>query len=95
MFFKKSKSHLLHNNMKYWEHFKFAAYHGLNCIKSGFLLLLHALIPSLFTETGSILVNKLNQSFTEHNDYLKLKSRVEAFKKMVYTSSQVLTRECR
>ena len=94
MLIKKSKEHLKDNNMGYWEHLKFASGHGARCIKAGFLLILHSLVPALFPKTGSVLVNELNKSFTEHNDYLHLKTRVEAFSRMVYTSSEAKERTC-
>lgn len=86
MIIDKSLEHLKDNNMGYWKHFKFASGHGLRCIKAGVLLMLHAIVPAFFPKTGSVLVNELNKSFTEHNDYLHLKNRVEAFSKMIYTS---------
>ena len=97
MVIKKSVEHLKENNMGYWEHLKFASGHGIRCIKAGVLLILHSIIPAFFPKTGSVLVNELNKSFTQHNDYLHLKARVEAFSKMVYVSDddKDLTRSCR
>ena len=97
MIIKKSVEHLDQNNMGYWEHLRFAASHGIRCIKAGVLLILHSIIPALFPRTGSILVNKLNKDFTEHNDYLTLKKRVEAFSEMIYTTEDLknLTKDCR
>ncbi len=101
MIIKESKTHLYKNSMGYWEHFIFASKHGLLCIKAGLLLIIHSLIPAFFAKTGSKLVNELNKSFTEHNEYLSLKTRVEAFKKIVYhyrttiEKDKDLTRECR
>ena len=82
MFIKKSVEHLNDNNMGYWEHLKFASTHGARCIKAGVLLILHSIIPALFPRTGSILVNKLNKDFTEHNEWLELKSQMEKFDNM-------------
>jgi len=82
MFIKKSVEHLNDNNMGYWEHLKFASSHGVRCIKAGVLLILHSIIPALFPRTGSILVNKLNKDFTEHNEWLELKSQMEKFDNM-------------
>lgn len=70
--------------MGYWEHFKFAAGHGFICIKAGVLLIIHALIPGILEKTGSEITNILNKVFTDQNEYLSLKTRVEAFKKIVY-----------
>ena len=80
MFIKKSVEHLNDNNMGYWEHLKFASTHGVRCIKAGVLLILHSIIPALFPKTGSILVNKLNKDFTEHNEWLELKNQMQKFK---------------
>ena len=77
---KESKEHLKENNMSYCEHLRFASGHGIRCIKAGLLLILHSMIPALFPKTGSILVNKLNQSFTDHNEWLELKQQMEKFK---------------
>ena len=82
--FKKSKQHLRENDMTYLEHFRFASGYGIQCIKAGFSLILHSIIPAYFSTTGSDLVNKLNKVFTDQNEYLSLKNRVEAFKKIVY-----------
>ena len=84
LMFKKSKLHLQENDMTYWEHFRFASGYGVQCIHHGILLILHSIIPAYFSKSGSNLVNKLNKVFTEQNEYLKLKYRVEAFKKIVY-----------
>lgn len=80
MLIKKSVEHLDQNNMGYWEHLRFAASHGIRCIKAGVLLIVHSIMPALFPKTGSILVNKLNRDFTEHNDWLQLKKQMETFK---------------
>ena len=82
--FKKSINHLEDNDMTYWEHFRFAAGYGVACIYHGLLLILHSLIPAYFDFAGGRLTNKLNEVFTDQNEYLKLKHRVEAFKKIVY-----------
>ena len=84
MFVKKSIEHLRHNDMGYVEHFKFASGHGVECIKAGLLLIIHSIIPAFFEKAGSNLTNKLNKVFTEQNEYLSLKNRVETFKKIVY-----------
>jgi len=97
MLIKNCKDHLKQNSMGYFQHLKFAASHGIRCIKAGFLLIIHSVIPALFPKTGSILVNKLNKDFTEHNDYLNLKKRVDAFSSMIYKTEDLknLTRDCR
>lgn len=70
---KKSIDHLTDNNMTYYQHFIFASGHGLCCIYAGFLLLCHSIVPGFFAKTGSALVNRLNQNFVEHNEYIKNK----------------------
>jgi len=87
MLIKRSIEHLDKNNMGYWEHLRFAASHGIRCIKAGVLLILHSIIPALFPRTGSILVNKLKKDFTEHNDWLELKNKMETFKN-IYKSNE-------
>ena len=82
MVIKKSVEHLKENNMGYWKHLRFASGHGIRCIKAGFLLILHSFIPALFPKTGSVLVNKLNKSFTDHNEWLELKAKLDAFKEL-------------
>lgn len=82
--FKKSKKHLAENDMTYLEHFRFASGYGIHCILAGLSLIFHAIIPAYFSQTGSNLTNKLNKVFTDQNEYLSLKNRVEAFKKIVY-----------
>lgn len=84
MIIKKSVEHLDQNNMGYWEHLRFAASHGIRCIKAGVLLMLHSIIPALFPRTGSMLVNKLNKDFNEHNDWLNLKTKTKAFKNIYH-----------
>lgn len=66
--------------MTYCEHMKFAFFHGLSCLKAGLFLVLHSIVPAFFPMAGSKLVNRLNKSFTEHNNYLLLKEKVEALK---------------
>ena len=87
MVIKKSVKHLKENNMGYWEHLRFASSHGIRCIKAGLLLILHSIIPAFFPKAGSILVNQLNKDFTEHNDWLELKNRMEVFKN-IYKSNE-------
>jgi hypothetical protein len=69
--FNQSIDHLKKNNMSYYRHFIFATTHGIKCIKAGIFLISHAIIPAFFAKTGSNLVNNLNKSFIDHNEYLK------------------------
>jgi hypothetical protein len=82
--FKKSKQHLRENDMTYWEHFRFASGYGFKCITAGCLLIVHSIIPAYFSKAGATITNLLNKVFTDQNEYLSLKTRVEAFKKIVY-----------
>lgn len=84
--YQKCKTHLQENNMNYIQHFIFAFSHGSRCIQAGLLLVIHGIIPALFPKAGSKLVNKLNESFTDHNEYMQLKVKMEAFKN-IYRSS--------
>jgi hypothetical protein len=70
---KKSLEHLKENKMSYTEHFVFAFFHGLKCVKAGCLLMLHSLIPSLYPRTGSKLVTRLSKSFTIHRKEIENK----------------------
>jgi hypothetical protein len=63
---KASIDHLKKNNMTYLTHLIFACGHGIKCIKAGLFLIIHSIVPGLFPKTGSNLVKKLNQSFTDH-----------------------------
>lgn len=85
MIIKKSKEHLRENNMGYFEHLKFASGHGIECIKAGILLITHSLIPAWFSKAGIKLTNKLNKSFTNGNDWLNLKKRMEIFHNVYYS----------
>lgn len=63
---KQSLEHLKDNKMTYWQHFLFAFGHGIGCLKAGLCLICHAIIPAVFPTTGSLLVEELNKSFTDH-----------------------------
>ena len=53
------KEHLKENNMTYYQHFKFALFHGFVCLIAGICLILHAFFPCVFTTAGSDLVQSL------------------------------------
>jgi hypothetical protein len=55
----RTKQHLEENNMTYYQHFKFAAFHGLVCILAGVCLVIHAFLPCIFQTAGSDLVQSL------------------------------------
>lgn len=82
MLIQQSVAHLKQNNMGYFQHMKFAIFHGLLCIFHGFQLIFHALIPAVFQTAGSKLINKLNKSFTEFNEYEKLKKQLHQFQEL-------------
>ena len=64
--FQRWKKHLSDNNMTYREHWKFAVGHGLICLETGLLLIIHGFFPCFFEHTGSFLVRKLQKSFNVH-----------------------------
>lgn len=74
-FHQKWIKHLKDNNMTYWQHLLFAGGHGVRCLKAGVLLIIHSIIPALFPKTGSHLVNRLNKSFIDHNEWIEFQSR--------------------
>jgi hypothetical protein len=61
-----SRQHLHENNMTYWQHFFFAAKHGLGCLLAGFYLICHAICPALFSTAGSDLLQRLDRVFSRH-----------------------------
>lgn len=74
MIIKNSIHHLKDNNMSYCQHLVFAAGHGLRCIKAGICLILHSIVPGILPKTGSNLVNELNKSFIDHNEWIKFQA---------------------
>ena len=63
----KIRQHLQENNMSYFQHFKFAIFHGFVCILAGMCLIALALIPSVFQTAGSDLVQSLAIVFKKRN----------------------------
>jgi hypothetical protein len=61
---RKSYEHLKNNNMNYGEHLIFAFLHAIRCLTAGFMLVLHGVVPGIFTNVGSILITKLSKDFT-------------------------------
>jgi glucose uptake protein GlcU len=51
--FKKSKKHLIDNDMTYWEHFIFAFMFMIECLKMVLALIVHMIIPGVFTTYSS------------------------------------------
>jgi hypothetical protein len=64
---KKSIEHLNENNMTYWQHLKFAAFHGFVCLVAGLCLIIHALFPCWFQTSGSDLVQSMAIVFKKRN----------------------------
>jgi len=62
---KKWNNHLDENNMTYWQHFRFAVYHGLICIRAGVYLCIHGFLPCFRRRAGTKLVQRLDKVFTE------------------------------
>lgn len=60
-----AKKHLEHNDMNYVQHFVFAFYNGLLCIKAGIFLCVHSVLPCFFEKAGSRLVHRLEKIFIE------------------------------
>ena len=53
------KQHLQENNMTYYQHLKFAMFHGFVCVLAGLCLIIHSILPSIFQTAGSDLVQSL------------------------------------
>jgi hypothetical protein len=64
---KKWINHLKENNMTYIEHMIFALFHGMLCVLAGIYLIIHSILPILFTTAGSNLVIKLSKYFDKSN----------------------------
>jgi hypothetical protein len=62
---KKWNRHLKENNMTYFEHMFFASTYGFIALLSGLYLLVHAILPCFFQDTGSNLIKKLNKVFSK------------------------------
>ena len=45
--------------MTYYQHFKFAVFHGFVCVLAGVCLIIHAILPCFFQTAGSDLVQSL------------------------------------
>tara|TARA_B100000902_G_scaffold284953_1_gene270948 strand:- start:2334 stop:2555 length:222 start_codon:yes stop_codon:yes gene_type:complete len=67
---KRWNEHLNKNNMTYWQHLKFAVFHGLCCIKAGIYLCIHGFLPCFRRKAGERLVHRLEKVFTEKENEL-------------------------
>lgn len=65
--FKKCKSHLHSVDESYARHFCFAFKYSLGCFQAGFMVLIHALIPSLFEHSATKKIKSLYE-LAEHRD---------------------------
>lgn len=55
--------HLQENNITYYQHLKFALFHGFVCLIAGICLTIHAFLPCVFQTAGSDLVQSLAMVF--------------------------------
>ena len=62
----RGRRHLQKNGMTYISHFRFAAGHGLRCLRAAGCLVIHAIFPCWFRRAGSRLVHRMEQDFSEH-----------------------------
>jgi len=73
------EEHLKNNHMTYTEHFRFSSFHGCLCIKAGFLLFAHSILPCFFQKAGSRLVHRLEKVFIEREHEInELKSDISS-----------------
>jgi hypothetical protein len=68
MLIKQSIKHLSENNMTYWQHLRFAMFHGVLCIVAGISLIIHSLLPCFFQTAGSDLVQSLAIVFKKRHN---------------------------
>ena len=59
-------NHLNNKNCTYFEHFKHAMYYSYTSFKASFYFFVHAFLPDFFTESGSITINRLNNTISSH-----------------------------
>jgi hypothetical protein len=59
--YKKSRNHLESVGESYWEHFSFAAYIAARMFGASVAIILHALVPAVFTHTGSGTIRSLHE----------------------------------
>ena len=60
-----SKRHLGEAGERYFQHLRFATKVGMVAIGGGLACFAHALVPALFTTTGSRAIRRLNQLMDE------------------------------
>jgi hypothetical protein len=57
--------HLTEVNKTYFQHFIIANDSGIKAIGAGLALIIHAFIPSIFTDTGSTIIKNLTKKFNK------------------------------
>jgi len=60
--------HLDEIGMTYWQHLRRAAQFSFFSLVASVVLLIHGIIPFVFTQTGSRLVQNINNSMSLNND---------------------------
>jgi len=61
--------HLTEVNKTYFQHLVIAFSYGVKAIGAGVALIIHALIPSIFTDTGSTIIKNLTKKFNKHHKH--------------------------
>jgi hypothetical protein len=62
------KHHLSENQMTYCEHLMFALGHGFVCVKAGWYLIVHGILPCFYQKAGSNLIRTLDKAFKRNQD---------------------------
>lgn len=62
---KEIKTHLQFAGQTYFEHFKDAMKYSYKSLKASFYFLVHALMPDVFTQSGSKCVHELSDTIKE------------------------------
>lgn len=60
--------HLSENQMTYCEHLMFALRHGFVCVKAGWYLIVHGILPCFYQKAGSNLIRTLDKTFKRNQD---------------------------
>lgn len=61
--------HLLLVNMTYFEHMKFVLKNAFCAIVGAFFLVIHALLPDIFTDSGSSIINGVHYDLMNNRKY--------------------------
>ena len=65
---KNSKEHLKNSNENYFEHLSMAIQISFQLFLAAFMLLIHAIIPSIFSTSASSKIRKLNTLIINRNN---------------------------